>query len=175
MWIKILVLAGCVLLSTATIELDDSGKAIGNSPNSAKGSYVQQVPERDRVSAIFESYDKSMSEKQVKERLDALGLYLKDASSFRAYIVSYGGRRSCPGEALIRAQLAKNYLSKLKGINRKRIRTMDAGFQEEWTVELWTTAEGAFAPTPLPTVNRRDVQRIKSCNPQGSKHKRRSS
>ena len=88
------------------------------------------------MSAIFESYDKSMSDKQVRERLDALGLQLKAAPTFRAYIVSYGGRSSCPGEAKRRAQLAKDYLSKLKGISRQRIRTIDGGFKEEWTVEL---------------------------------------
>lgn len=163
MRIRILVLAVCVLLGIATIESGDSGKIRRHSSNSAKGDDIEQVPEQDRVSGIFESYDASMSEKQVKERLDALGLYLKNAPSFRAYIVSYGGRRSCRGEALMRAQRAKNYLSKVKGINRQRINTMDAGFQEEWTVELWTTAEGAFAPTPMPTADRRDVQIIRNC------------
>jgi hypothetical protein len=175
MRINIFVLAGCVLLSIAVISSGDSRKSRRHSSNNSERSDDQQLLERDRVSAIFESYDKSMSDKQVTERLDALGLQLEAAPTFRAYIVSYGGRRSCPGEALRRAQLAKDYLLRLKGISRQRIRTMDGGFKEEWTVELWTTAEGALPPTPMPTIERRDVRALRNCNPRSSKDKRHSS
>lgn len=134
-----------------------------------------QVSSHDQVSTIFESYDTSMSSTQVKDRLDALGLYMKEAPSFLAYIISYGGRRSCPGEALMRAQFAKDYLSKLKGINPQRIRILDGGFQDQWTVELWTGAKGAFAPTPMPTVDRRKVHIIRNCKLKSSGRKKHGS
>ena len=55
-----------------------------------------------------------MSDEQVRERLDSLALYLKGAPSFRAYIVSYAGRKACRGEALMRARFVRDYLSKIR-------------------------------------------------------------
>jgi len=41
--------------------------------------------------SIFEAYNETKNMKQIFERLDAFALYLKEAPSFRAYVISYGG------------------------------------------------------------------------------------
>jgi hypothetical protein len=132
--------------------------------NTREGDDLQEN-DGDRVSSPFESYDQSMSNKQVKDRLDALALYLKQNRSFRAYIVSYGGRQSCHREAPMRAEFAREYLIRVNSADASRIRTIDGGYRVEWTVELWIGAKGALAPTPLPTVKRRQVKINRKCKP----------
>ena len=174
MKIKIIGMFSCILLSGVALTFVSGRNNRSYNLMNVSEINESQEPSPHRVSTLFESYDKSMSNKEVKDRLDALGLYMNEASSFRAYIISYGGRRSCPGEALMRAQLAKNYLSKLKGVNPQRIRVLDGGFQDQWTVELWIGATGAFAPTPMPSIDRRDVQTTRSC-PKASTRKKHGS
>jgi hypothetical protein len=43
--------------------------------------------------SIFEAHDETKRMKQAFERLDGFALYLKAAPSFRAYVISHGGRR----------------------------------------------------------------------------------
>lgn len=121
--------------------------------------------------SIFEAYDETKSMKQRFERLDAFALYLKEAPSFRAYVISYGGRRSCRGEAFKRAQFAKEYLSRAKGIDQKRITALDGGYLDQWAVYLWVGGRGDSPPTPLPTVDRSKVHFIKNCKLKAPKRK----
>jgi hypothetical protein len=53
------------------------------------------------------------------------------------YILAYGGRRACAGEAKARAIRAKNYLMKPHGIGANRVIWKDGGFRENLSVELW--------------------------------------
>jgi hypothetical protein len=122
--------------------------------------------------SIFEAYDETKSLKQRFERLDGFALYLKENPTFQAYVMSYGGRRSCRGEALRRARFAKQYLSNAKGIDRKRITTLDGGYLDQWAVYLWVGEQGEALPVPLPTVPRRDVQVVRNCKLKISKHER---
>lgn len=121
--------------------------------------------------SIFEAYDETKNMKQIFERLDAFALYLKEAPSFRAYVISYGGRRSCSGEAFKRAQFAKEYLSKAKGIDQKRITALDGGYLDQWAVYLWVGGRGDSPPTPLPTVDRSEVHFIRNCKLKAPKRK----
>src|SRR5690349_19831364 len=120
----------------------------------------------DQEVSKFEEYRKGMNQKQITERLDALALYLKENPKFRAYLVSYAGRVACPGEAKKRVQLARDYLVRVKGANHDRITLVDAGYQDEWTIELWT---GFRAPTAMPTINRSEVRILRRCMPGGQK------
>lgn len=168
MTIRLIMLFACFLLGAA---IPNSGDNTGANSDLPKRNDQEQVS-RDRVSSLFESYDRQMSEEQVRERLDSLALYLKSASSFRAYIVSYAGRKACRGEALTRARFVRDYLSKIRGIRSQRVRLIDGGFQEEWTVQLWTGAEGALRPTPIPTVKRSEVQITGNCKSKSFQVKR---
>ncbi len=122
--------------------------------------------------SIFEAYDETKSMKQRFERLDGFALYLKENPSFRAYVISYGGRLSCQCEALRRARFARDYLSKVKGIDRRRMIALDGGYLDQWAVYLWVGGQGDAAPTPLPTVARRDARIAGNCKFKTSKSRR---
>ena len=106
---------------------------------------------------IFEKYDNSKNAEERRERLDAFAGYLKENQHFQAYIMSYGGRRSYRGEAKTRGTSAKRYLVKSNGIKPSRITVIDAGYREDWTIELWYGVTGGSSPAPLPTIDRKHV------------------
>jgi hypothetical protein len=106
---------------------------------------------------IFEKYDNSKNAGERRERLDAFAVYLKENQHFQAYIMSYGGRRSYLGEAKTRGKSAKRYLVKSKGVKPSRITVIDAGYREDWTIELWYGVTGGSGPVPLPTIDRKQV------------------
>ena len=85
------------------------------------------------------------------QRLDNLALALRNEPSTQGYIVVYAGRRTYAGEAKARAWGAKNYLIGNRGIEDRRIVTVDGGYRERLTVELFVGAKGS-APIPSPTV-----------------------
>jgi hypothetical protein len=55
-------------------------------------------------------------------------------------------------EALKRARFAKDYLSKIKGVDQKRITEIDGGYRDQWAVYLWVGAQGEAPPIPMPTI-----------------------
>jgi hypothetical protein len=93
-----------------------------------------------------------------KARLDNFAIELQNDPTATGYIIAYGGRRGRAGEAQARADRAKNYLVNQRGIDASRIQTIDGGFREDLTVELWIAPSGAQAPTASPTVDPSEVQ-----------------
>jgi hypothetical protein len=107
---------------------------------------------------LFETYDQETNKKDVEERLDAFAEFLKDNSTFGAYIISYAGRRACRGEALQRAKTAKAYLVAKGKIQHRRVKIIDGGYRESWAVQLWNAPVSA-KETPAIT------ETIIKCNP----------
>ncbi|MDQ3805423.1 MAG: PKD domain-containing protein [Acidobacteriota bacterium] len=93
-----------------------------------------------------------------KARLDNFAIELQNDPTAQGYIIAYGGRRGRAGEAQRRADRAKDYLVNTRGISADRIVTVDGGFREDLTVELWIVPQGATAPTASPTVDPSEVQ-----------------
>lgn len=91
-------------------------------------------------------------------RLDAFAVELRNDPNAQAYIIIYGGRRGRRNEAKARAARMKFYLTKIQGLNEKRITTIDGGFREELSCELFITQPGQQPPTPVPTVDLKDVK-----------------
>lgn len=83
--------------------------------------------------------------------------FLNDANAL-AYLIVYGGRRGRRNEARARAARMKFYLARIRGLNARRIITLDGGYREELTTELWVVRRGGGAPLPTPSVNPRDVK-----------------
>jgi hypothetical protein len=96
-----------------------------------------------------------------KARLDNVAIELQNEQGSTGYIIAYGGRRSRANEAIKRANRAKDYLVNTHGIEPGRVKTVDGGYREELTVELYIVATGGRAPTAAPTINSSDVQIIK--------------
>lgn len=69
-----------------------------------------------------------------------------------AYIVSYAGARACINESDWRAKRAQKYLVENYSIPRSRVVTVEGGFKENWTVELFVQDSGDCGPLPKPTL-----------------------
>lgn len=159
------ILAGAilafVLFSPITINLTEDRDA-GNAVN----AFERLTKHPDEVHILFEVYQRGSDEKAVRERLDALALFLKDNPSFGAHIVSYAGRRSCRGKALRRAKIARDYLIRKRKIERDRITLIDGGYRQEWAVQLWYAPANAKDPVPITeTIDKDRVQTTKNCDP----------
>lgn len=120
-----------------------------------------QTPPYDNYS-LYLVYQEADEVKVVRNKLDALAMQLQADPQYDAWILSYAGQRACSAEARHRAKTAKRYLVS-KGISPRRIKTVDAGFHEEWGVELWMVIRNTPGPIPRPSIKPKDVKIIK-CN-----------
>lgn len=93
-----------------------------------------------------------------KARLDNFAIEMQNDPTAQGYLVCYGGRVGRAGEAQRRCDRAKDYLVNTRGIDPSRIVTVDGGFREDLTVELWIVPSGATAPEATPTVDPSEVQ-----------------
>lgn len=91
-------------------------------------------------------------------RLDNFSVHLQNAASAHGYIIVYGGRRGKRNEAKARAARMKYWLTHIRLLPSRRIVTIDGGYREEQTSELWIVAPGDPAPIPTPTVRVEDVK-----------------
>lgn len=143
---------------------------VGTSPALYVGSLSPQKVSSDNIYNMFETYEKGMNESQIRERLDGFAIFLDDNPGYRADIIAYGGRQSCRGEARMRAQLAKEYLTNEKGIDARRIAISDGGYREKWAVELWKGVDGATRSPSMLAIDQNKVKIIKNCHLKRNNH-----
>jgi PKD domain len=105
----------------------------------------------------FDEYG-NIARNDVKARLDNFAIALQNDPGAQGYIIAYGGRRGPAGEAQRRADFARDYLVNTRGIDAGRLVTIDGGFREEATTELYLCPAGATPPTASPTVDPSEVQ-----------------
>ena len=101
----------------------------------AKESGVSN-PLPDQFWVKFDEYSR-ISPKTERFRLKNFAIQLQGWKTSKAFIVAHAGRRSCKAEAQARANRVKEYLIQSGGIEASRISTIDAGYQEKWTIELF--------------------------------------
>ena len=109
----------------------------------------------------FDEYG-DISSAEEKKRLEQFVIRLRDMPDMIGYIIAYAGRQTCAGEAKTRAERAKKYLLKKRSIDAKRIITIDGGYREQLTVELFLVPTGVRPPLPMSTINPKEVQIIQS-------------
>ena len=95
----------------------------------------------------FDEYS-NLPLKEERVRLGKFITQLRAEKSSTAYIVAHAGRRSCEGEAKARADRVRKYLIRSGRIEASRIRTIDAGHQDEWSIALYTAPPNAPELTP---------------------------
>ena len=88
-----------------------------------------------------------------KARFDNLAIELQNNPGSTGYVIAYGGRNSRAGEADRMTKRAADYLTTTRGISRDRLVTINGGYRESNSFELWLVPQGAEAPRPTPTVN----------------------
>lgn len=94
-------------------------------------------------------------------RLDPFVIML-DQLNLDGYIVTYAGKSACPGEAKTRAIRAKNYLVKKRNFDPKRIKAIDGGNRDRFSVELYGIPRNADPPTAVPTISSNEVKLIRN-------------
>src|SRR5947209_9352743 len=97
-----------------------------------------------------------------KARLDSFVIELQmlraEDPKWMGYIVVYAGRRAHAGEAQFRADCAKNYLVKVRGMDADSLVAADGGFREELRVELYLSPNDVYPPLLMPTVSPKKVE-----------------
>ena len=88
-----------------------------------------------------------------KARLDNLAIELQNDPTLQAHLVVYGGRTGPRGQAARRALQMKNYLVDSRGIDPARVITIEGGFRDELSGELWLSPLGTPAPPARPTID----------------------
>src|SRR5260370_13127518 len=102
------------------------------------------LPRRPR-DVIWEKVDEygNISFRKERARLNQFIARLHAEGDATAYIIAYAGRVSCAGEAQSRANRVRNYLTHKGGIGPKRIKIINAGYHEEWLIELYVAPPNA--------------------------------
>jgi hypothetical protein len=96
--------------------------------------------------------------KREKEILRNFAVQLKNEPEARGYLIHYAGRLTPSLDvAHARGRRAREYLVRL-GVGAERIVTVDGGFREHLTWEVWVVPPGATPPYALPTVKRDEVK-----------------
>jgi hypothetical protein len=110
---------------------------------------------------------------QGKSHLDSFAIILQREKSKIGYIIAYAGKRATIGETKERAERAKDYLVKVRGLSPERLKPTDGGYREAPTVELYALETDGCAPIPNPTIDPRDVQIIKDGKARNSRRSSR--
>lgn len=86
---------------------------------------------------------------------------------WRGYIVVYAGRSAHEGEAQFKADCARNYLVKVRGMDADALVAADGGHRDEMLVELYITPADVYPPLLMPTVSPKKVEilpgKLRSC------------
>jgi hypothetical protein len=96
-----------------------------------------------------------------KLRLNNFAAALKNSPGVQGYVLSYGGARGFAGDAKAIGERAKTYLVNERDVNAGRISSVEGGFKEKLTVDLWLVPSGATPPKPEPTLDPSEVRLIK--------------
>lgn len=93
-----------------------------------------------------------------KARLDYLAITLQNDPTLQVQIVVYGGRIGARDQAFRRAAWIRDYLANTRAMEPGRIITINGGYRDELSGELWLSPKGANAPVVTPTVDEEYVQ-----------------
>jgi len=113
--------------------------------------------QEERPYRLLDQYSDFGSDEE-RAHLDNLAALLKEQPDVLGYVVVYGGRYGCRGEAQAHALRVKSYLARAGGAGAERVVTVDGGYRQKLTVELYLVPRGAPAPTPSPSVAASEVR-----------------
>lgn len=136
---------------TATVEVGGFERSCSTS-NSCTTSMIEKLGPKK-----LDEYPSPATAAQ-NERLDKFVIELQQEPGAQAYIIAYGGRRGRAGEAQSAADNAKSYLVTKLGLDSSTIVTVDGGYRENLSVELWIVPGGATPPVASPTVDPSEVK-----------------
>ena len=154
---------------TSSIKVDMSSiRARGPTGTVTVSGFASACPATASCSLIIEPWDLNPKKfdsygalplKKEAKRLNAYAVELQNQPGTQAYLLAYGGRRGRAGEAIKLAQRSEKYLVD-HGISSERIVTLDGGYREKLTIDLWIVPTGFNRPVAEPTVNPSEVKII---------------
>ena len=144
--------------STPVTEVKVRLEADGGPPSMVfENSCNLRVDSNCEVAPIIDQYS-SISTAKEHEHLDRLAASLKQGlPNSTAYIIAYGGKRSCIYEASWRAERAREYLVKTHHLPGERVIAVDGGFRESWAIDLFVQPTDGCGPLPSPVLKRSQV------------------
>lgn len=83
-----------------------------------------------------------------KARLDLFAIELQNNPGAQGYIIAYGGSRPRGASAQARAERARQYLVRERGVDAGRLVTLNGGTRPSAATELWIVPPGATPPRP---------------------------
>lgn len=98
---------------------------------------------------MFDAYG-SLAFRDEKARLSAFAIELDNNPGAQGYIIAYAGRHR-RNRTVRSLKMAKDYLIKQRGIDAGRVVTIDGGYHQKQSVELWIVPTGAEPPKPSPS------------------------
>lgn len=119
----------------------------------------------DQAFILFDTYETGSDAKEIRVRLHWLAVFLKQNPDFNGVIVSYAGQHACSGEAVKRANIARQFLISTEGVKPKQLKIVDAGYRTNWIIELWYGPKAAKGkPLSRDTIDRSVVRITKRCS-----------
>jgi len=112
-------------------------------------SFLKLSMEEFQNARLFDQFGAVKSNDE-KARLDNYAYELNNDPSSMGYVIVYG-RTSRPGEAKKRADRIKQYLSYYRGVDMRRLVSLDHCFLTRLEVRLWIVPRGAKPPVPCAT------------------------
>lgn len=139
---------------TATVDVGGFDRSCPTSASCTVNVLTRETPPTFRK---FDEFGKIPND-DAKARLDNFAVELQNDPTAGATIVTYGGRVGRAGEAQTRADFARNYLVNQRQIDPARVTTIDGGFREEASTELYIVPTGATPPVASPNVDASEVR-----------------
>ncbi|MFM9903606.1 MAG: hypothetical protein ACKVQJ_03430 [Pyrinomonadaceae bacterium] len=91
-------------------------------------------------------------------RLDAFAQMLQNSPDSIGYIIIYGGSKGKRNEAKARAARMAYYLTKARGVDTAKVKTIDGGYRKTLSGEFWLAMPGDEAPKASPTIDAKSVK-----------------
>ena len=104
-----------------------------------------------------------------KARLDNFAIQLASQQNSVGYLMVYAGKKAVVGEALLRANRARDYLLNVRKLDPEKFKTIDGGHHEELTIQLFIAPRGMSPPKPMPTVDPSQVEIVYQKKPRSRK------
>lgn len=111
---------------------------------------VQIVPPASKADEFGE-----LAADDEKKHIDAGVNYLLQSAD-KLFVIAYAGRSSERGYALTSLRRIRDQFIR-SGVSANRLATIDGGFREHPAFEFWIVPDGAEAPRPTPTIDRKDI------------------
>ena len=134
----------------ATVSVGGMDRACNNSARAETRIRPQLIPRRVDEFGALKTSDRNA-------QLDNFAIELEMDVTASGYVIAYAGRKSVKGAAAKMLLGIKDYLIKSREIDPARIVTVDGGYREYLTIELWTVPSGAAPPEISPTVDPSDL------------------